>query len=259
MASRNVTFGVYPMPTNAQRPTFAQMEAAQRAYSRNLNTNQNARLARSNAAFAKTLKAWTSGAQKTQFQASAGSAQVPDNGDPTHGWFAPLFQIGLIFAAVLLVRSAAARRSARRHVAPVPVLPPTSYTAASSLLTPTEARFHAVLTEAVGPMATIHCKVRLADLLISRPGDLGALRRVSQKHVDFVLCDKTTLRPLVAVELDDGSHDRADRQERDRFVDGAYAQAGLPLLHVPVQGEYHTAQLLAQLQPHLLRRFSPTV
>lgn len=172
------------------------------------------------------------------------------NGDPTHGLFAPFFMAGLFFSGLLLLGFLATRHSARKpHTTR---LSSHRYTAAASLLTPTEARFHAVLAEAIGPMATIQCKVRLADLLIAPRNDLNAFRRVSQKHVDFVLCERVTLRPLVAVELDDRSHDRADRQERDRFVNAAYAQAGLPLLHIRVADTYSPAALLSQVQPHLL-------
>ncbi len=32
--------------------------------------------------------------------------------------------------------------------------------------------------------------------------------------------------------------ERPDRQERDRFVDGVFAAAGLPLAHVPVSHSY---------------------
>ncbi len=81
---------------------------------------------------------------------------------------------------------------------------------------------------------------------------MAAFRRVSQKHVDFLLCHPEGLRPLLAVELDDRSHDRADRQDRDLFVDAAYRQAGLAVLHMTVRHEYDPAAVLALVQPHLL-------
>ena len=126
------------------------------------------------------------------------------------------------------------------------------YKRASSLLTQTESEFYRALREAVGPMADIQCKVRLADLLIAPEGNRSAFNRVSQKHVDFVLCERGTLRPLVAVELDDPSHQRADRQARDRFVDSAYKSAGLPLVHIQTQKRYSAAELLTALNPMLV-------
>ena len=130
----------------------------------------------------------------------------------------------------------------------------TSYTyrRAGSLLTPTEAEFYRTLREAVGPMADIQCKVRLADLLIALEGNRGAFNKVSQKHVDFVLCERGTLRPLVAVELDDPSHQRPDRQARDQFVDSAYRSAGLAIVHIQTQEQYNAAELLTRLNPLLV-------
>jgi hypothetical protein len=43
------------------------------------------------------------------------------------------------------------------------------------------------------------------------------------------------MRPLVGGELDDRSHERASRQERDGFVDEVFRVAGLPLMHPSVR------------------------
>jgi len=71
--------------------------------------------------------------------------------------------------------------------------------------------------------------------------------KVDRKSVDFVLFDKSALSPVLAIELDDSSHDREDRQERDAFVDRVLAKAGLPLLHVRAQAAYDPKQLAASI------------
>ena len=71
--------------------------------------------------------------------------------------------------------------------------------------------------------------------------------KVDRKSVDFVLFDRSTISPVLAVELDDASHDREDRQERDAFVDQVLAKAGLPLLHVRAQAAYDPKQLAASI------------
>jgi hypothetical protein len=58
-----------------------------------------------------------------------------------------------------------------------------------------------------------------------------------------LLCDPLTARPLVAIELDDQSHNRADRQLRDKFVDGVFAAAALPLVHVAVRPQYNVEKV----------------
>jgi len=77
--------------------------------------------------------------------------------------------------------------------------------------------------------------------------------KVDRKSVDFVLFDRSTISPVLAIELDDSSHDREDRQERDAFVDRVLAKAGLPLLHVRAQAAYDPKQLAASIGEVTLR------
>lgn len=57
-----------------------------------------------------------------------------------------------------------------------------------------------------------------------------AFRRINQKSVDFLICDQFTEKPLLAIELDDRSHARRDRQERDVVVEDIFISTKLPLL-----------------------------
>jgi hypothetical protein len=128
-------------------------------------------------------------------------------------------------------------------------LPAHTYRLRDDFLSTAEANLLRVLREVAGDWALICPKVRLADLVYTpRQEDRqAALNRVSRKHLDFVLCDAGTLRPTLALELDDRSHERADRRERDAFVDQLLAAVGLPLVRVPVQRSYDTRALAATL------------
>jgi very-short-patch-repair endonuclease len=64
-----------------------------------------------------------------------------------------------------------------------------------------------------------------------------AFNKIACKHVDFVLCDKE-LNILLAIELDDSSHNRQDRKERDEIVNAAFRSAGLPLMREPAKHFY---------------------
>lgn len=77
-------------------------------------------------------------------------------------------------------------------------------------------------------------KVRLLDLLEpikGQPQYMTLLYKVQAKHVDFVLCDQKLVVKYI-IELDDSSHDRPDRIERDRFVDTVLKDVGYKILHV---------------------------
>jgi len=119
-------------------------------------------------------------------------------------------------------------------------------------LSPAERSLYGVLCAAVGEWATVCPKISLSDVFYPQSGDHSAntsyRNRISQKHVDFLLCDPGSMHPLLGVELDDASHQRSDRQDRDVFVDQVFAAAGLPLLRVPVQVAYDTHVLAASIR-----------
>ena len=62
-----------------------------------------------------------------------------------------------------------------------------------------------------------------------------------------MLVDAATLAPRLVVELDDASHDRADRHERDVFLDEVLAGVGFPILRVRWQRHYDPRALAVQL------------
>lgn len=93
-------------------------------------------------------------------------------------------------------------------------------------------------------------KIRLGDIFYV-PGGAGAQsnrNRLQQKHVDFLLCDPQTLRPLVGVELDDKSHERGDGPDKDLFKDKVFQAAGLPLLRIPARASYSVEEVGAALR-----------
>ena len=48
----------------------------------------------------------------------------------------------------------------------------------------------------------------------------------------FVLVDKQTFETKLVIELDDYTHLRKDRQDRDSFIDQALKNAGVAIIHV---------------------------
>lgn len=127
------------------------------------------------------------------------------------------------------------------------------YRLRDDLLSPAELSFYHVLSSAAGSKAAICVKIGMADVLyVSRPHENAGYRnRIDRKHIDFLLCDPATMKPLLAVELDDASHQRRDRQARDAFVEKAFQAAGLPLLRIPVRRQYDPREVAAQVEPFL--------
>ena len=122
------------------------------------------------------------------------------------------------------------------------------------LLTAAERSFYEVLCNIVGNQLEVFAKVRLLDLLYLPKGTENRqshTNRVMSKHVDFLLCDREKLSPLLVIELDDSSHERDDRAQRDAFVDEALGAAGLPILHVSAKRSYVPKELADLIQEKL--------
>lgn len=127
------------------------------------------------------------------------------------------------------------------------------YRLRDDFLSPAELSFYRVLQSALAGRATISSKVNLSDIFfVARPNEnKGYKNKIDRKHVDFLVCDPTSMKPLCGIELDDSSHARRDRQERDEFVDQVFEVAGLPLVRVPVRKGYSPSELLSLVEPHL--------
>ena len=109
------------------------------------------------------------------------------------------------------------------------------------LVTNAELRFYKTLKKSVLDDWEVFAMVRIADILRVEPGIKNRrswINKILAKHIDFVLCDPHSLEIVMGIELDDSSHQRADRIERDKFVDEAFESAGIPLLRVPVRSKY---------------------
>jgi len=122
------------------------------------------------------------------------------------------------------------------------------------LLTAAERSFYEVLCSVLDGQLLVFTKVRLADLVYMPKGTANRqahFNRIQSKHVDFVLCTRDKLSPVLVIELDDASHEEEARRDRDTFVDAALTAAGLPILHIPAQRSYVPAELVAAIQQKL--------
>lgn len=76
-------------------------------------------------------------------------------------------------------------------------------------------------------------KVRLLDIVEPRRGEanyMSYMGKIKSKHVDFLICDQD-LHIKGILELDDSSHDKADRKNRDALVDEILQDVGYTVIH----------------------------
>ncbi|MCL2198159.1 MAG: DUF2726 domain-containing protein [Defluviitaleaceae bacterium] len=123
------------------------------------------------------------------------------------------------------------------------------YTLNPKFLTAREASFFNILL----PIASKHklhifAKPRMADFINlninfndNRTEFYRRFNPISQKHIDFLLCDNNFI-PIMGFEVDDKTHKNPDRVARDSFVDGIYKYIGLPVHHIWTWNEPETIE-----------------
>ncbi len=130
------------------------------------------------------------------------------------------------------------------------------YHKTDTLFSPAERSFYGVLVQTVGANIKIFGKVRVADLVIpqkglSRSDWQKAFNKIAGKHIDFILCNSDNLSVICAIELDDRSHQAAERQRRDEFIRGVCDKAKIPLIHITAKASYAVNDIRQQLSPYL--------
>ena len=116
-------------------------------------------------------------------------------------------------------------------------------------MTKAENECYKALVQAVGSEFFVFAQVHLPTIIDERiKGQSWRASRahVNRKSVDFVLCDKEYISPKLAIELDDWSHARQDRQDRDREVERILKDANMPLLRIT-----NTDNLLSKINDKL--------
>lgn len=129
------------------------------------------------------------------------------------------------------------------------------YKKKKSHITEAEMVFYKALKEAVQDKYDIQRQVVLSSIIdVTSPNkiDYQTKRqfnpdrsRIDKKTVDFVLFDKETLEPCIAIELDDLSHQRPDRTERDGFINPLFKKINLSIIRIKNQNNYSTREIAA--------------
>ena len=152
-----------------------------------------------------------------------------------------LLVILMVFGILLIIKYCTKelkqpdKAEAAETTEPVPQEEKFPYVLNNPIMSPKEKSFY----RAVKPIAnelglTVFCKIRLADLL-NVPKNIPKWQTwfnyIKAKHVDFVLVDND-MNIKIIIEVDDKTHNRDDRKQRDEFLDKAFKQLGLEVLHI---------------------------
>ena len=122
----------------------------------------------------------------------------------------------------------------------IPIKKEYVYIKKSCAMTPSELSFYKTLHEAINGCVIIpqaHLSMFL-DHEIKEQNWKAAFARINGKSVDFLICTND-MKPLIAIELDDNTHNQPDRKTRDDFVNSIIANTNMPLLRFKA-GEWNS-------------------
>lgn len=106
----------------------------------------------------------------------------------------------------------------------------------------------------------ILAKVRLADIaeLDTRITlDKSYLWKITNKHVDFIVCDRNTMDIICAVELDDYTHDTPEAKERDMFVMQVLDSVGIKTVRIRTKISAIEKRDLVLIDDYINRKLAP--
>lgn len=139
----------------------------------------------------------------------------------------PVMVLVVVIVLLVLLGNIFGSRSPKR------AKPEYRYRARTSVMSAREEEFYHRLTAILGPRYLVFPQMHLSALLdwhIKGQNWNAARSSINGKSVDYAVVEADTLQLLCAIELDDHTHDRPDRVERDRLVERIFSSAGLPLV-----------------------------
>lgn len=156
---------------------------------------------------------------------------------------------------VLLIWKLAKKRNPETNAEPTPLPIPKVARSVESVsryverpfLTGTELLFFRDLHRAVMHPLLVQCKVGL--WAVAKETDATGWNQIAQKHLDFVIYHPGSNKVLLAIELDDYTHESRKTRERDAVKNAILQQAGIPLVRVQVGKEYDFDRILSSVQP----------
>jgi len=118
-----------------------------------------------------------------------------------------------------------------------------------SLLTEPELACFNTLDTVAGKDYYIMAKVSLSDIAVVKKGvDQSRLKRAAKSHIDFILCDRTTLAVVCAVELEDIGAAASGKDTRSADL---LQEVGVKVFHLPVKTTYSMPEIQNILTPYL--------
>ncbi|MEI6894876.1 MAG: DUF2726 domain-containing protein [Colwellia sp.] len=133
---------------------------------------------------------------------------------------------------------------------------PFPFDSKKALFTPAEKNFQNLVEQALGAKYRVLNRVRLSDVVTIRNGvssraSQSAVKSATTKYLDFVICDRSSMKLLGAIDLVD-THGRGYKIKKDWFVSGSLEAAAIPHLRIKVKANYTIEEIRTCIHTRLL-------
>jgi hypothetical protein len=133
---------------------------------------------------------------------------------------------------------------------------PFPFESKNTIFTPAEKNFQKLVEQAMGSQYRVINRVKLSDILTVRGGvstraSQSATNSADGKYLDFVICDRSSMKLLGAIDLVD-TQGKGYKVKKDWFVSGALEAASIPHLRIKVKANYTLDEIRACIKGRLL-------
>lgn len=111
------------------------------------------------------------------------------------------------------------------------------YSKKEYLLTQQELKFYKLL-KMITDKNNLNLFSQVTLYEIVRNKEMKDFNKIKSKSIDFVITD-VNCKIKICIELDDVTHLKENRQQRDKFIDELFKQLDIKLIRIPVQNYYN--------------------
>lgn len=117
----------------------------------------------------------------------------------------------------------------------------------NTIFTPAEKNFQNLVEQAMGSEYRVINRVKLSDVVAIRSGisnkaEQVAAKNAEKKYVDFVICDRDSMKLLGVIDLVD-TQGKGYKIKKDWFVSGVLEAAAIPHLRIKVKANYTVSEI----------------
>ncbi|MBR0238906.1 MAG: DUF2726 domain-containing protein [Thermoguttaceae bacterium] len=130
-----------------------------------------------------------------------------------------------------------------------------NYKRKSCILTQTENDFYGQLCNALyyaGLRVIVWPQVNVSSIIESVGSDsqqrMKAFNRICRKSIDYVIVNQKTRETILCIEMDDYTHNRNSRKERDDFINSIFSSVGIPLFRIIAEPNYNFNEIVSTVK-----------